>query len=120
LPKPFQESAHDTPARPKWHLTCDKTRSSTSKRQTNCRKVQHPSYVDQAVKACVSWSQIAEAVGSSEAQARQQYQEWAESQHRLHVCYDGKFGINDAEYAAAIKRASEPPAAPGAEREAGQ
>jgi len=84
------------------------------------RHFQHPPHADQAVKARASWSQIAEAVGSSAAQARQQYREWAESQHRLHACYEGKFGINDAEYAAAIARASEPPAAPGAEREAGQ
>ena len=84
------------------------------------RHYRHPAYVDDAVKAGASWSQIAEAVGCDEAQARQQYREWAEASTGLHVHYEGKFGINDAEYAAAIKRASEPPNAPGAEHEAGQ
>jgi hypothetical protein len=84
------------------------------------RHYQHPAYVDQAVKAGASWSQIAEAVGAGEAQARQQYREWAEGQHNLHLQYEGKFGMNDAEYDAAIKRVSEPPAAPRAEHEAGQ
>jgi len=84
------------------------------------RHYRHPARVDQAVKAGASWSQIAEAIGTDEAQARQQYREWAHGQHDLYLHYDGKFGINHAEHAAAIKRASEPPAAPGAEHEAGR
>jgi hypothetical protein len=84
------------------------------------RHYRHPAYVDEAVKAGASWAQIAEAVGCDEAHARQHYREWADMQHRLHVHYDGKFGMNDAAYAAAIKRASEPPNARGAQREAGQ
>jgi hypothetical protein len=84
------------------------------------RHYRHPAYVDQAVKAGASWTQIAEAVGSDEAQARQQYREWAHGQHDLYVAYEGKFGMNDAEHAAAIKRACEPSTAPGAGHEAGQ
>jgi hypothetical protein len=84
------------------------------------RYYRHPAHVDQAVKAGASWPQIAEAIGSDETQARQQYGEWADGQHDLYAHYEGKLGINDAEYAAAIKRASEPSTAPGVEREAGQ
>jgi hypothetical protein len=84
------------------------------------RYYRHPARVDEAVKAGASWSQVAEAVGSDEAQARQAYREWADGQHRLHADYEGKFGMNDAEHAAAISRASEPPAKPETEHEAGQ
>ena len=84
------------------------------------RYYRHPASVDRAVKAGASWPQIAEAVGSDEAQVRQQYREWAGGQHDLYVYYEGKFGMDDAEYAATIKRASEPPIPPGFEREAGQ
>jgi hypothetical protein len=84
------------------------------------RHYRHPTHVHQAVKAGASWSKIAEAIGSEEAQARQQYREWADGQHSLCVHDEGKFGMNDAEYDAAIKRASEPPDGPAAEHEAGQ
>ena len=84
------------------------------------RHYRHPAYVDQAVKAGASGAQIAEAVGSDEAEARQQYREWADGQHNLYAHFEGKFGMNDAEHAAAIKRASEPPSAPRAEHEAGR
>lgn len=84
------------------------------------RHHRHPTYVDQALKAGVSWAQIAEAVGSDETHAREQYREWARGQHDLYVHYEGKFGISDAEYDAAIKRAAEPASAPRAEHEAGQ
>ena len=84
------------------------------------RYYRHPASVDHAVKAGASWPQIAEAVGSDEVQVRQQYREWTDGQHRLHLRYEGKFGMDDAEYAAAIDRASEPPTAPGVEHEAGQ
>jgi hypothetical protein len=84
------------------------------------RHYRHPAYVDQAVKAGATWPQIAEAIGSGEAQARHQYREWVGGQHDLYAHYKGKLGMDDAEYAAAIQRASEPPAPPEAEREAGQ
>jgi hypothetical protein len=82
------------------------------------RHYRHPAYVDQAVKAGASWPQIAEALGSDEAQVRQRYREWADGQHHLYIHYEGKFGINDAEHATAIKHASELATPP--EREAGQ
>ena len=84
------------------------------------RYYRHPARIDEAVKAGASWPQIAEAAGSDEAQARQAYREWADSQHRLHADYEGKFGMDDAEHAAAISRASEPPSGPDTEHEAGQ
>jgi hypothetical protein len=120
FPIALRESTADTPTRLPYYLTCTKAGPETTARKANCRKIQHPAYVDQAVKAGASWSQIAEAVGSDEAHARQRYREWAAMQHRLYVHYDGKFGMNDAAYAAAIKRASEPPNTRGAQREAGQ
>jgi hypothetical protein len=45
---------------------------------------------------------------------------WAECQHHLHTWYEGKFGLNDADYTTAIRRAAQPPARPGSEHEAGQ
>jgi len=84
------------------------------------RHYRHPARVNEAVKVGASWSQVAEAVGSDEAQVRRAYREWADGQHRLHADYEGRFGMNDAEHAAAISRASEPPAGPKTEHEAGQ
>jgi hypothetical protein len=78
------------------------------------RYYRHPALVHQAVAAGASWSQIAEATGSDEATVRQGYQEWADGQHRLYAGYQGKFGMNDAELAAAIGRASDPQAEAGA------
>jgi hypothetical protein len=40
-----------------------------------------------------------------EAQARRDYREWAEDEHRLWADYNGQFGIDAAEYAAAMARA---------------
>jgi hypothetical protein len=71
------------------------------------RVYRHPAQVDHAVRAGATWEQIAEAIGSSEAQARQDYRGWAEGQHRLWVGYEGRFGMDDAEYAAALTRAAE-------------
>ena len=66
------------------------------------------------MKAGATWEQIAEATGSTEAQARQDYREYAKGQHQLHEHYEGRFGLDDDGYAAALKRAAEPG------REAGQ
>jgi hypothetical protein len=84
------------------------------------RHYRHPAQVDEAVKAGASWSQVAEAVGSDKARVRRAYREWADGQYRLHTDYEGKFGMDDAEHAAAISRASEPPAGHENQREAGQ
>jgi hypothetical protein len=77
------------------------------------RYYRHPALVHQAVTAGASWPQIAEATGSDEAQVRRGYREWADGQHRLHGDYQGKFGMDDAEHAAAISRACEPQAEAG-------
>jgi hypothetical protein len=84
------------------------------------RYYRHPARVAEAVKAGASWSQIAAATGSAEALTRQAYREWADGQHRLHADYEGRFGMDDAEHAAAISRACEPPARPETSHEAGQ
>ena len=77
------------------------------------RYYRHPALVHQAVKAGASWTQVAAATGSDEATVRQGYREWADGQHRLYADYQGKFGMDDAEHAAAISRACEPPAEAG-------
>ena len=84
------------------------------------KQYRHPALVHQAVEAGATWPQIAEAVGSGEAQVRQKYREWADCQHHLHTYYEGKFGLNDADYATALRRAAEPPVRPASEYEAGQ
>ena len=52
------------------------------------------------------------ATGRDEGQARRDYREWAEDERRLWADCNGEFGIDAAEYAAAIARADI--AAPGA------
>jgi len=74
----------------------------------------HPVQIDHAVRAGATWQQIADATGATEDKAREDYREWAEGQHRLWADYEGRFGLDDAGYAEAFKRAAEP------EREAGQ
>jgi hypothetical protein len=77
------------------------------------RYYRHPALVHQAVSAGASWPQVAAATGSDEATVRQAYREWADGQHRLYDDYQGKFGMNDADHAAAISRACEPQAEAG-------
>jgi hypothetical protein len=81
------------------------------------RYYRHPALIHQAVKAGASWSQIAAATGSDEVQVRQGYREWADGQHRLYTGYQGQFGMDDAEHAAAISRAA---SGSEIEQEAGQ
>ena len=69
------------------------------------RYYRHPSQVHNAVRAGVSWAQIAAATGTTEDAARAAYREWAEGQHRLHA--DIGIGLDDDEYAAAIRAANE-------------
>ena len=71
-----------------------------------------------AVLAGASWLQVAAATGSDEAAARQAYREWADGQHRLYVDYEGRFGMDAAGHAAALRRAAEPPADRDIEQEA--
>jgi hypothetical protein len=74
------------------------------------RHYRHPALIHQAVKAGASWSQIAAAVGSDEAQIRQGYREWADGQHRPYADYQGELGLDGAGHAVAINRAAEPQA----------
>jgi hypothetical protein len=69
------------------------------------RVYRHPVQVDRAVQAGASWEQIAAALGVTEAQARHGYREWAEGQYQLWRDYGGRFGLDEAAYAAAIARA---------------
>jgi hypothetical protein len=75
------------------------------------RYYRHPSQVDTAVRAGASWDQIAAAAGTTEAEARAAYREWADGQHQL-FADTGRFGLDDARYDAAVKAAG----AVGAER----
>jgi hypothetical protein len=88
------------------------------------RYYRHPARIDKALDAGVTWQQVADATDVSPDQARQDYRSWAEGQHRLWADYEGKFGMSDAEYAAALRRSEIPAVAPGATRdsqmEAGQ
>jgi hypothetical protein len=65
----------------------------------------HPAHVHRALQAGATWEQVAAATGRDEAQARQDYRRWAEDEHRLWADCDGEFGMDAAEYAAAIARA---------------
>jgi hypothetical protein len=69
------------------------------------RYYRHPSQVDKAVKAGASWAQIAAATGTTENAARAAYREWAESLHQLHA--DMGMGLDDDQYAAALRAADE-------------
>jgi hypothetical protein len=60
-------------------------------------------YLHGALDARATWAQLAEALGVDEAAARRRYREWAEDQHRQWTGARSQ-GLNDDEYAAAIKR----------------
>jgi hypothetical protein len=72
------------------------------------------SEVDYALRAGASWPQVAAALGTDEASARVRYREWADGQHDLLTCTQGRIGMSDAEHAAALERAA------GPDKEAGQ
>jgi hypothetical protein len=63
----------------------------------------HPAQVDRAARAGATWDQIAAATGTTAEAARAAYAEWAEGQHRLHA--DIGIGLDDEEYAAALRAA---------------
>jgi hypothetical protein len=73
------------------------------------RHYRHPASVDRALRAGATWQQVADARGCDEAEARSDYREWAEGQHDLWTGKLGgkpsRFGLDDAEYRAAIARA---------------
>ena len=69
------------------------------------RYYRHPAHAHRALQAGATWAQVAAATGRDEPQARQDYREWAEDEHRLWTDFNGEFGIDDAEYGAAIARA---------------
>jgi hypothetical protein len=69
------------------------------------RYYRHPAHAHRALLAGATWDEVAAATGRDEARARRDYREWAEDEHRLWADYDGEFGIDADEYAAAIARA---------------
>lgn len=69
------------------------------------RYYRHPAHAHRALQAGATWAQLAAATGCDEAQARRDYREWAEDEHRLWADCNGDFGIDPAEYAAAVARA---------------
>jgi hypothetical protein len=66
------------------------------------RYYQHPSWVDRAVQAGASWTQVVAATGTDEATARREYRAWADGQHRLYQDCEGRLGMSPADYTAAI------------------
>jgi hypothetical protein len=72
------------------------------------RYYRHPAMLDHAAKAGATWEQLGAACGTSAEQARQDYREWARGQHNLLTTTDGRFGMSDAEYAAALARSASP------------
>lgn len=71
------------------------------------RRYRHPVHLHRALTAGATWEEVAAAAGADAAGVRQAYREWADGQHRLWWDYEGKFGMNVAEHAAAIERAKE-------------
>ncbi len=69
------------------------------------RYYRHPAHTHRALQAGATWEQVAAATGRDEGQARRDYREWAADEHRLWADFNGEFGIDAAEYAAAIARA---------------
>jgi hypothetical protein len=69
------------------------------------RYYRHPAHAHRALQAEATWAQVAAATGRDAGQARRDYREWAEDEHRLWADCDGEFGMDAAEYAAAIARA---------------
>jgi hypothetical protein len=91
-------------------LTADEHLELLAAGEMLARYYRHPALVHNAVQAGASWPEIAAATGSEEAQVRQGYREWADGQHRLYGDYQGEFGMDEAEHAAAISRAAGPQA----------
>lgn len=93
-------------------LTADEHLELLALGEVIARHYRHPALVHHAVVAGATWEQIAAATGGDPDQARQAYREWAEGQHRLRAGFPGgTIGLDDEEYAAAIKAAG-PQAAP--------
>jgi hypothetical protein len=69
------------------------------------RSYRHPAHAHRALRAGASWEEVAAATGRDEAQARQDYRQWAADEHLLWADFNGQFGIDAAEYAAAMARA---------------
>jgi len=68
------------------------------------RYYRSPNFAHRALQAGATWQQIADARGTTEGDVRSQYREWAAGQHCLWVTTGSKFGLGDAEYAAALAR----------------
>lgn len=66
------------------------------------RYYRHPAHAHRALQAGATWEQVAAATGRDQAQARRDYREWAEDQHRLWTDFNGELGMDAAEYAAAL------------------
>lgn len=90
-------------------LTADERLEVLALGELLARHYRHPGGVHQAVTAGSTWTQIAEAVGSTAERTRLDYMRWADGQHQLWRDYDGRFGLSDTEYALACERAGHRP-----------
>lgn len=69
------------------------------------RYVRHPAEVHRAALAGATWAQMGQAVGQEPDKVGRDYEAWAVGQRHLYAIYDGKLGLDDAEYAAVLARA---------------
>jgi hypothetical protein len=70
------------------------------------RYYRHPAHAHRALQSGASWDQVAAATGRDQTQARQDYRDWAEQEHRMWSDHDGEYGMDATEYAAAVARAA--------------
>jgi hypothetical protein len=84
------------------------------------RYYQHPTMLDHAARAGASWEQIGDARGTSAAQARQDYREWARGQHDMWASTGvwaeepaHRIGMTDEDYVAAMARSADSETYPG-------
>jgi hypothetical protein len=68
----------------------------------------HPANVHQAVRAGLSWQDVAEAIGADPAQARAEYRAWAAGQRQLNAREPGsRIGMTADAYAEALALADD-------------
>jgi hypothetical protein len=79
------------------------------------RHYRHPSDLDHAVRSGATWEQIGAARGENAEDVRREYRAWADGQYEMWAgtgIWEGepghRFGMNDADYADAMRYASVP------------
>ena len=73
----------------------------------------HPAAIDRAVRAGLSWDDVAAAIGQDPAEVRAAYRKWADGQRQLNARLNARepgstLGLTAEEHAQALARAAEP------------